>query len=113
MKKLALMVFAVVLAAVVMTGCKLVVEVPEVINSSLTNASLVLEKKGLAPYVVDSLEFDGIGKNLVCKQTPLPGSVVKRGTQVKIWISKGPTAEVEIFIPEPPVEEAVEVPEVK
>ncbi len=49
MKKLALMVFAVVLAAVVMTGCKLVVEVPEVINSSLTNASLVLEKKGLAP----------------------------------------------------------------
>lgn len=90
MKKSAiLLVFAVVIAAVVFSGCSLVVEVPEVINSNLENAKIALEKRGLRPVVIDSLESDDIPKNLVCKQEPLPMSVVKRGSEIKLWISKG------------------------
>ncbi len=96
MKKSAiLLVFTVVIAAVVFSGCSLVVEVPEVINSNLENAKIALEKRGLRPVVIDSLESDDIPKNLICKQEPLPMSVVRRGSEIKLWISKG-SGKVEI-----------------
>ncbi|GEM_PF-2131689 len=79
-------------AAMAFTGCDLLsrtVEVPDLTKSTIENAKVSLEKRGLLIYVVDKIESDEVGKDLIAKQDPLALSDVKRGSTVKIWVSIG------------------------
>lgn len=87
-----------VFAALIVTGCDglgRTVEVPDLTKSTLENAKVSLEKRGLLIYVVDKIESDEVEEGLICKQDPLLLSDVKRGSTVKVWISTG-SGKVEI-----------------
>jgi len=93
MKKSAIgLLVVVLLAAVLVSGCdriKRTVELPDLTKSTIENAKISLEKRGLNLVVEDSLFSDNIQLGLIAKQYPLALSDVYRGTDVKIWVSKG------------------------
>jgi beta-lactam-binding protein with PASTA domain len=85
-------------AALIVTGCDglgRTVEVPDLTKSTLENAKVSLDRRGLLIYVVDKIESDEVEEGLICKQDPLLLSDVKRGSTVKVWISTG-SGKVEI-----------------
>lgn len=89
-KSTILLSLAVIIAAVAFTGCfNQTVDVPDLTRSTLDNAKISLEKKGLLIYVVEKVESDDIEEGLICNQDPLAQSQVKRGSTIKVWISKG------------------------
>lgn len=80
------------------TGCiNQVVEVPDLEKNTLDNAKSLLDQKGLLISVVGKVESPDVEKGRICKQDPLPRSDVKRGSTIKVWISKGAT---KVEIPE-------------
>ncbi|MBN2380818.1 PASTA domain-containing protein [candidate division WOR-3 bacterium] len=93
MKKSALgMLVVVLLAAIFVSGCdriKRTVELPDLTKSTIENAKISLDKRGLNLVVEDSIFSDDIQLGLIAKQYPLALSDVYRGTDVKIWVSKG------------------------
>lgn len=93
MKKSAIVaLLAIVFVGLIVTGCdalRRTVEIPDLTNSTLENAKISLEKRGLLVVVGENIESDEINKGLIAKQDPLPLSEVKRGSSVKVWISKG------------------------
>ncbi len=83
---------AIVFVGLIVTGCdalRRTVEIPDLTNSTLENAKISLEKRGLLVLVGENIESEEIDKGLIAKQDPLPLSEVKRGSSVKVWISKG------------------------
>jgi len=81
-----------VFVGLTVTGCdalRRTVEIPDLTNSTLDNAKISLEKRGLLVLVGENIESEEIDKGLIAKQEPLPLSEVKRGSSVKVWISKG------------------------
>jgi len=83
---------AIVFVGLTVTGCdalRRTVEIPDLTNSTLDNAKISLEKRGLLVLVGENIESEEIDKGLIAKQEPLPLSEVKRGSSVKVWISKG------------------------
>lgn len=78
---------AIVFVGLTVTGCdalRRTVEIPDLTKSTLENAKVSLEKRGLLIYAVDEIESDEVEKGLIAKQEPLPLSEVKRGSSVKI-----------------------------
>lgn len=89
-KSAILLTLAVILAAVAFTGCfNQTVDVPDLTRSTIDNAKMSLEKKGLLIYVVEKVESDDVEEGLICNQDPLALSQVKRGSTIKVWVSKG------------------------
>lgn len=89
---------AIVFVGLIVTGCdalRRTVEIPDLTKSTVENAKVSTEKRGLLIYVVDEIESDEVEKGLIAKQEPLPLSEVRRGSTVKVWISKG-SGKVEI-----------------
>jgi len=83
---------AIVFVGLIVTGCdalRRTVEIPDLTNSTLENAKISLEKRGLLVLVGENIESEEIDKGLIAKQDPLPLSEVKRGSSVRVWISKG------------------------
>ncbi|MEA3310605.1 MAG: PASTA domain-containing protein [candidate division WOR-3 bacterium] len=83
---------AIVFMGLTVIGCdalRRTVEIPDLTKSTVENAKVSTEKRGLLIYVVDEIESDEVEKGLIAKQEPLPLSEVKRGSSVKVWISKG------------------------
>ncbi len=93
MKKITVGVLLVLMfAALIVTGCDglgRTVEVPDLTKSTLENAKMSLEKRGLLIYVVEKIESDDVEEGLICKQDPLLLSDVRRGSTVKVWLSTG------------------------
>lgn len=103
MKKSAIGVLvAVVLVAVVITGCDRgkpfawnPVEVPDLTKSTVEEGRLILKDRGLYLNVVDEVEHDEIEAGLICRQDPLYPSDLRKGATVKVWKSKG-SSKVEV-----------------
>ncbi|HEC78374.1 MAG TPA: PASTA domain-containing protein [candidate division WOR-3 bacterium] len=63
--------------------------VPDLLGSTTEQARVITETRGLLLVVGGEEEDEKIGENLICRQTPLPGSMVGRKTTVTVFISKG------------------------
>jgi len=97
MKKSAIgLVLVVAALALISTGClQRTVEVPDLTKSTVESARITLKDRGLLIHVVDRIESDDVEVGLICEQDPLYPSDVKRGSTVRVWISKG-SGKVEI-----------------
>jgi serine/threonine-protein kinase len=69
--------------------------VPDVTNTTVDVARAIAEKQGFLLVVTEESESDDIAKGLICKQSPLPGSVLHRGSMLTVVLSKG-TSKVEV-----------------
>ncbi len=70
-----------------------VVEVPNVIGKSFVDATQILNKSDLATPKIEGEKYSGeIPKGYVVDQRPSPGSKVKKGRQIKVFLSKGAEA---------------------
>ena len=70
-----------------------VVEVPNVIGKSFVDATQILNKSELATPKIEGEKYSGeIPKGYVVEQRPSPGSKVKKGRQIKVFLSKGAEA---------------------
>ncbi len=65
------------------------VEVPDVRTATLDQGRLILENRSLFLLVESEREDSVIPEGAIINQSPLPGSLVKRGTQISVIISKG------------------------
>jgi serine/threonine-protein kinase len=63
--------------------------VPELLGSTPEQARVIAESRGLLLVVGGEEESEEFTDNLVCRQAPLPGSVVGNKTTVTIFVSKG------------------------
>ena len=63
--------------------------VPELLGSTPEQARVIAESRGLLLVVGGEEESEEYADNLVCRQTPLPGSVVGNKSAVTIFVSKG------------------------
>lgn len=67
--------------------------VPDVTGKSLVEATQILRKAGLGQPRIEGEKYSGnIPKGYIVEQRPSPGSKVKSGRQVKIFLSKGAEA---------------------
>lgn len=70
-----------------------IVEVPSVIGKSFVDATQILNKHDLSTPRIEGEKYSGeIPKGYVVDQRPRPGSKVKKGRQVKVFLSKGAEA---------------------
>ncbi len=65
------------------------VVVPDLSGSTTEQARTIAESRGLLLVVGGEEENDNVPANVVCRQTPLPGSFVASKSAVTIYISKG------------------------
>jgi len=65
------------------------VEVPDVRTTALDQGRLILENRSLSLLVESEIEDLIVPGGVIIRQSPLPGSLVKRGTPVSVIISKG------------------------
>ncbi len=63
--------------------------VPDVIGSNQEQARVIAESRDLLLVVGGQEENEEVPANLICRQTPLPGSVVKNRSTVTVFLSKG------------------------
>jgi len=63
--------------------------VPDVIGSNQEQARVIAESRDLLLVVGGQEENEEVPPNLICRQTPLPGSVVKSRSTVTVFLSKG------------------------
>ena len=72
-----------------LTGCTSRVEVPDILNRTEAKAIEMAEKAGLVP-IIEYEYRDKEEKDKVFKTNPSVNSVVESGSEVVIYISKGP-----------------------
>lgn len=65
------------------------VEVPDVRTATLDRGRLILENRSLSLLVESEREDPVIPGGAIISQSPLPGSLVKRGTPISVVVSKG------------------------
>jgi len=65
------------------------VVVPELLGSTAEQARVIAESRELLLIVGGEEENENVAENLVCRQMPLPGSVVKNKSTITIFMSKG------------------------
>ncbi|MFB0527312.1 MAG: PASTA domain-containing protein [bacterium] len=65
------------------------VEVPDVRTVTIDQARLILESKSLSLFVESEIEDPVIPGGAIINQSPLPGSLVKRGAPISVIVSKG------------------------
>ncbi len=63
--------------------------VPDLSGSTTEQARVIAESRGLLLVVGGEEENEDVAENLICRQTPLPGSAVRTKSTVTIFISKG------------------------
>jgi beta-lactam-binding protein with PASTA domain len=63
--------------------------VPDLVNSTTEQARVIAESRGLLLVVGGEEESDKVAENLVCRQAPMPGSMVNNKTTVTVFVSKG------------------------
>ncbi len=69
--------------------------VPDLVGSTPEQARMIAESKGLLLVVGGEEENKKVPENLICRQTPLPGSVVRSKSTVTVFISRG-SNEIEV-----------------
>ncbi|MBN2621582.1 PASTA domain-containing protein [candidate division WOR-3 bacterium] len=65
--------------------------VPDLVGSTTEQARVIAETRGLLLVVGGEEESEKTTANLICRQTPLPGSVVGSRSTVTVFISLGST----------------------
>lgn len=63
--------------------------VPDVIGSNQEQARVIAESRDLLLAVGGQEENEEVPPNLICRQTPLPGSVVRSRSTITVFLSKG------------------------
>jgi serine/threonine-protein kinase len=63
--------------------------VPELLGSTTEQARVIAETRGLLLVVGGEEESEEFGANIICRQAPLPGSVVGSKTTVTVFVSTG------------------------
>lgn len=63
--------------------------VPDLIGSTTEQARVITETRGLLLVVGGEEESEKTTANLICRQAPMPGSVVRSKTTVTVFISQG------------------------
>jgi serine/threonine-protein kinase len=65
--------------------------VPDVLGSNQEQARVIAESRDLLLIVGGEEENDEVPAQLVCRQTPLPGSIVRSKSTITVFVSKGPS----------------------
>lgn len=65
--------------------------VPDVVGSNQEQARVIAESRDLLLIVGGEEENDEVPAQLVCRQTPLPGSIVRSKSTITVFVSKGPS----------------------
>ena len=63
--------------------------VPDLIGSTPEQARVIAESRNLLLVVGGEEENEKVPENIICRQTPLPGSVVRSKSTIMVYISKG------------------------
>ncbi|OGC42156.1 hypothetical protein A2Y85_00970 [candidate division WOR-3 bacterium RBG_13_43_14] len=63
--------------------------VPDLVGSTVEQARVITETRGLLIVVGGEEENDKMDVNLICRQVPLQGSVVRGRSTVTVYLSKG------------------------
>ena len=63
--------------------------VPDLVGSTVEQARVITETRGLLIVVGGEEENDKVDVNLICRQVPLQGSVVRSNSTVTVYLSKG------------------------
>jgi len=63
--------------------------IPDFVGSTTEQARVIAETRSLLLVVGGEEENETVGPNLICRQTPLPGSVVRSKSTVTVFISQG------------------------
>ncbi len=63
--------------------------VPDLLGSTTEQARAIAESRGLLLVVGGEEENDDFAGNLICRQTPLPGSAVRTKSGITVFVSKG------------------------
>lgn len=63
--------------------------VPDLLGSSPEQARAIVEARGLLLIVGGEEKSDQYAANLICRQAPLPGSIVSNKSSVTVFISQG------------------------
>ncbi len=65
------------------------VVIPDLTGSTPDQARVIAENRGLLLVVGGEEENEKYADNQICRQTPLPGSIVKSKSSITVFISKG------------------------
>ncbi|MBA7509518.1 Serine/threonine-protein kinase PK-1 [subsurface metagenome] len=65
------------------------VEVPDVRRATIDQGRLIMENRSLFLLVESETEDPSIPEGSIINQSPLPGSLVKKGTPISVVLSKG------------------------
>lgn len=68
--------------------------VPDLIGSNQEQARVIAESRDLLFAVGGQEENEVVPPNMICRQTPLPGSVVRSKSTITVFLSKGSTQAV-------------------
>jgi len=63
--------------------------VPDLLGSTTEQARAITESRGLLLVVGGEEENEHFAENLICRQTPLPGSAVRTKSDITVFLSKG------------------------
>ena len=82
------------------------VEVPDVRTVTLDQGRLTLQNRSLSLFVESEIEDPVIPGGAIISQSPLPGSLVKKGTHISVVVSKGKMGVAVPNLSSVPLEEA-------
>lgn len=63
--------------------------VPDLVGSTVEQARVITETRGLLIVVGGEEESEKVDVNLICRQVPLQGSVIRSNSTVTVYLSKG------------------------
>ncbi len=73
------------------------VVIPDLTGSTVEQARVITENRGLLLVVGGEEENDKYSDNQICRQTPLPNSIVRSKSSITVFISKGSSS---VIIPD-------------
>ncbi|MEO0095232.1 MAG: PASTA domain-containing protein [candidate division WOR-3 bacterium] len=73
------------------------VVIPDLTGSTPEQARVIAENRGLLLVVGGEEENEKYAENQICRQTPLPGSIVRSKSSITVFISKGSSS---VIVPE-------------
>ncbi|MEO0142175.1 MAG: PASTA domain-containing protein [candidate division WOR-3 bacterium] len=65
------------------------VVIPDLTGSTPEQARVIAENRGLLLVVGGEEENEKYAENQICRQTPLPGSIVRSKSSITVFISRG------------------------
>lgn len=101
MKRMILSVLPILVLAALIAGCPSKNEerviAPNLLSTTIDGARLIAENAGLLLVVTGEEESDRAPQGMIFKQTPMAGSVLKRGSNLNVIVSKGPGPVVRVI----------------